>query len=64
MACSSLIVAALITVTVPDSFFAALSDNRLLAMLAVVAVAVPMYVCATGSIPIAMSLMMKGSARA
>lgn len=55
-----LIVAALITVTVPDSFFAALSDNRLLAMLAVVAVAVPMYVCATGSIPIAMSLMMKG----
>lgn len=55
-----LIVAALITVTVPESFFTALSDNRLLAMLAVVAVAVPMYVCATGSIPIAMSLMMKG----
>ena len=55
-----LIVAALITVTVPESFFTALSDNRLLAMLAVVAVAVPMYVCATGSIPIAMSLTMKG----
>ena len=55
-----LIVAALITVTVPESFFTPLSDNRLLAMLAVVAVAVPMYVCATGSIPIAMSLMMKG----
>lgn len=55
-----LVVAALITVTVPDSFFTALSDNRLLAMLAVVVVAVPMYVCATGSIPIAMSLMMKG----
>ena len=55
-----LIVAALITVTVPESFFTALSDNRLLAMLAVVVVAVPMYVCATGSIPIAMSLMMKG----
>ena len=55
-----LIVAALITVTVPESFFTALSDNRLLAMLAVVALAVPMYVCATGSIPIAMSLMMKG----
>ena len=55
-----LIVAALNTVTVPESFFTALSDNRLLAMLAVVAVAVPMYVCATGSIPIAMSLMMKG----
>lgn len=55
-----LIVAALITVFVPDSLFVSLSRYPLLAMLAVVAVAVPMYVCATGSIPIAMSLMMKG----
>lgn len=55
-----LIVAALITVFVPDDIFIALNRYPLLAMLAVVAVAVPMYVCATGSIPIAMSLMMKG----
>lgn len=55
-----LIVAALITVFVPDELFVSLSRYPLLAMLAVVAVAIPMYVCATGSIPIAMSLMMKG----
>ena len=55
-----LVVAALITVFVPDSFFLSLSNHPFLAMLAVVAVAVPMYVCATGSIPIALSLMMKG----
>ncbi len=55
-----LIVAALITVFVPDELFVSLSRYPLLAMLAVVAVAIPMYVCATGSIPIAMSLMLKG----
>ena len=55
-----LLVASLITVFVPDSLFVSLSRYPLLAMLAVVAVAVPMYVCATGSIPIALSLMMKG----
>ena len=55
-----LIVAALITVFVPDELFVSLSRYPLLAMLAVVVVAIPMYVCATGSIPIAMSLMMKG----
>lgn len=55
-----LIVAALITVYVPDQFLLSLSDRPLLAMLAMIVIAVPMYVCATGSIPIAMSLMMKG----
>ena len=38
----------------------ALCADILLAMLAVVAVAIPMYICATGSIPIALSLMLKG----
>ena len=55
-----LVFAALITVFVPDSIFVGLSDYPLLAMLAVVAVAIPMYICATGSIPIALSLMLKG----
>lgn len=55
-----LVVAALITVFVPDSLFLSLSEYPLLAMLAVVAVAIPMYICATGSIPIALSLMIKG----
>jgi len=55
-----LVVAALITVFVPDELFVSLSRYPLLAMLAVVAVAIPMYICATGSIPIALSLMLKG----
>ena len=55
-----LVIAALINVLVPVDFFASLGEMPLLAMLAVVAVAEPMYVCATGSIPIAMSLMLKG----
>ncbi len=55
-----LIVAALIAALVPDDFFAVFAGYPLLAMVVVVIVAVPMYVCATGSIPIALSLMLKG----
>jgi hypothetical protein len=55
-----LVVAALITVLVPDDFFVRFARYPLVAMLAVVIIAIPMYVCATGSIPIALSLMMKG----
>lgn len=55
-----LIVAALITVLVPDELFLGLSDYPLLAMLLMVAVSIPMYICATGSIPIALSLIAKG----
>ncbi len=55
-----LIVAGLITVFVPDSFFEIFADNSLLSMLLVLCMAVPMYLCATGSIPIAVALMMKG----
>lgn len=55
-----LIVAGLITVFVPDSFFALFADNSLLSMLIVLAFSIPMYLCATGSIPIAVALMMKG----
>lgn len=55
-----LIIAALITVLVPDELFLGLSDYPLLAMLLMVAVSIPMYICATGSIPIALSLIAKG----
>lgn len=57
---AGLIIAALITVYVPADYFAALGRRPLLSMVAVLLVAVPMYVCATGSIPIAMSLVLKG----
>ena len=57
---AGLLVAALITVYVPDDLFAAFGGRPLLSMLVVLLVAIPMYVCATGSIPIAMSLILKG----
>lgn len=57
---AGLVIAALITVYVPADFFAVIGDKPLLSMLAVLIVAIPMYVCATGSIPIALSLIMKG----
>lgn len=55
-----LVVAALITILVPDSFFAIFKGNTLMSMLLVLCIAIPMYICATGSIPIAVALMMKG----
>ena len=55
-----LVIATIITIFVPDSFFVGLRQYPLVAMIAVVLIAVPMYICATGSIPIAMSLMLKG----
>ena len=55
-----LIIATLITVFVPDSLFTGLRQYPLVAMIAVVLIAIPMYICATGSIPIAMSLILKG----
>lgn len=57
---TGLLIAALITVTVPNEWLAALHEYKLLNMLLILAVAIPMYVCATGSIPIAVSLMAKG----
>ena len=57
---AGLIIAALITVYVPENFFSVLGSRPIFSMIAVLVIAVPMYVCATGSIPIALSLMMKG----
>lgn len=55
-----LLIASLITVYVPADSLAVFKDCPLLSMVAVLLVAIPMYVCATGSIPIALSLMLKG----
>lgn len=55
-----LLIAGLITALVPDSWFAIFKDNTLMSMLLVLCISIPMYVCATGSIPIAVALMMKG----
>lgn len=55
-----LVIAGLITSFVPASFFAHFSDRPLLGMVLVLVCSVPMYLCATGSIPIAVALMLKG----
>lgn len=55
-----LLLAGLITVLVPDDFFASFADRPIAGMLLVLILSVPMYVCATGSIPIAAALMLKG----
>ncbi len=55
-----LVVAALIQVVVPDEFFLSFGSQPLLQMLVLLAIAVPMYICSTGSIPVAAALMMKG----
>ncbi|MDY4889977.1 MAG: SO_0444 family Cu/Zn efflux transporter [Prevotella sp.] len=55
-----LVIAGLITVFVPEDFFALFRGNTQLSMLLVLCIAIPMYICATGSIPIAVALMMKG----
>ncbi|MCR4959437.1 MAG: permease [Prevotella sp.] len=55
-----LVVAALIQVVVPDEFFLSFGSQPLLQMLVILAIAIPMYICSTGSIPVAAALMMKG----
>ena len=55
-----LLVAALITIFVPTEWFAIFKGNTFASMFLVLCIAIPMYICATGSIPIAVALMMKG----
>ena len=55
-----LLLAALIEVLVPESFFTAYLGNEYLEMLLIMVAAIPLYVCATGSVPIAAILMLKG----
>ena len=55
-----LIIGALITVAIPDNLAELLSDKTWLSYLLVIIIAVPMYVCATASLPIAAGLMLSG----
>lgn len=55
-----LLLAALISVILPPDFFAEYIKNDIFSMLLILAASVPLYVCATGSIPIAAVLLMKG----
>jgi len=52
--------AALISVILPDDFFSSFHGYGLIEIFVVLAASVPVYICATGSIPIAAVLLMKG----
>jgi uncharacterized protein len=52
--------AALLSMIIPDSFFTQFIGNRWIEMVIVLSASVPMYICATGSIPMAAVLLMKG----
>ncbi len=55
-----LLLGALITTLMPENLAQMLQDHTWLSYLIVVAIAVPMYVCATASLPIAAGLMLSG----
>jgi uncharacterized protein len=56
-----LIISGIIAYSIPEGFFDNSSiNNGIAGMLLMILVGVPMYVCATASIPIAVTLMMKG----
>lgn len=55
-----IIIAAFITALVPDDFFAAILGTGIVTMLVMMLVGIPVYVCATASVPIAAALIAKG----
>jgi uncharacterized membrane protein YraQ (UPF0718 family) len=55
-----LVVAGLIGAAVPDNFFADTVGSGFLSMLVMMLFGIPLYVCATASIPIAAAMMLKG----
>jgi len=56
-----LFIAGIITYSIPEDFFSdSIVSQGFLGMLVLIVISIPMYVCATASIPIAVSLMLKG----
>lgn len=55
-----LLIGAFITAAIPSNLHTLFGENRLLGYLIAVAIAAPMYVCATASLPIAASLILAG----
>lgn len=55
-----IVIAAFISALVPDDFFAEILPPGLPAMLIMMVLGIPVYVCATASVPIAAAMMMKG----
>lgn len=55
-----LVIAAGISALVPDGFFAEKLGTGIFAMLVMMALGIPVYVCATASVPVAAALILKG----
>ena len=55
-----LVLGALITIAIPENLSQVLTEYSWLSYLIAIAIAVPMYVCATASLPIAAGLMLSG----
>lgn len=55
-----LLIAALFAVVIPDDFFATYIKSDFLGMIIILAASIPVYVCATSSVPIAAVLLLKG----
>jgi uncharacterized membrane protein YraQ (UPF0718 family) len=57
---AGLVAAAAISSLVPDGFFAEKLGTGIFAMLVMMVLGIPVYVCATASVPVAAALMLKG----
>ncbi len=55
-----LLLAALISVVIPDNYFADKIPSNFVGMLLALVISGPIYVCATASVPVAAALMLKG----
>ncbi len=55
-----LLIAAVLSLALPDDFFAPLLGTGVVAILVMMAAGIPVYVCATASVPVALTLMAKG----
>lgn len=55
-----LLIAALISVLIPDNFFQEFRMSGLIGMIVILIASIPLYICATSSVPIAAVLLMKG----
>jgi uncharacterized membrane protein YraQ (UPF0718 family)/copper chaperone CopZ len=57
---AGLLIAGVIAAFVPDDFFTGAMKSQFLSMLVMLAVGIPLYVCASASVPIAAVLILKG----
>jgi len=56
-----IVLAGIITYSVPDEFFAGIMGNNFISYMVMLAVGIPLYICATSSTPLAAALIMKGA---